>query len=113
MKSNQPIKQKAVKLFVIWVISFLGLNAISVYRNLNLILFGEQLATERKPDLFLFIFLLAVAAYFIPMLVAIYRQAKLEEIKWLTTTSKLLLIFFVAYLVVAVFILLCMAFMWT
>ena len=105
-KEVQPMapckkRNNTITMFVIWVISCLVFNAISVCRKVKLGLQVGSADTTEKPGLFVYITLFFVVAYFYPMLLIIFRKAKLAQIKWLTKVTKYLLVIFSIAVVIA------------
>ena len=101
---KQP--KKAVRMFIFWVLSCLVVNGISACRQILQVLSGTIGVGSVEPDWFLFVLLLLIGVYFVPMLFFVCRHAKREQIKWLVITSKVLLIHFVIVEIVAVIIVL-------
>ena len=96
--------KKAVKLFVLWCMSFVGLHALSVFRRVrNAFSYIEQTRTLQPDGFFWFVFLIT-AFYSVPLLILDYRYAKMERIRWLTFTTKALLIYHFAVLSFALII---------
>lgn len=107
MNNNCPPK-KAIKQFVIWVVFYLSLNALSLSRKVNMALVDSETNNPSRLDVFWEISILFVVLYFIPRLFAIMRQAKTEQISWLVFVTKGLIILFIASLSIALIVFLYM-----
>ena len=110
MGEKKMCPRKSVALFIVWIVSFLGLNAVSAYRNIYQALHEAQQVSRIEPDGFLLLLLFLVGIYIIPMLFVVYHYAKAEQVKWLIVTAKVLLIHLIVVLALAIIILLCMVF---
>ena len=81
MGEKKMCPRKSVALFIVWIVSFLGLNAVSAYRNIYQALHEAQQVSRIEPDGFLLLLLFLVGIYIIPMLFVVYHYAKAEQVK--------------------------------
>ena len=87
---TKPSQSTPILLFVIWCISGLAFTAFNKYTQI----LGVENSIFNQKNTSLIITMLATVLYFIPMLIAIYHQAKKASLQWLMTVSRLFLYLF-------------------
>ena len=82
-------KRKPIILFIIWCLSCLIFTGYNKYGSII-----RDTQKQSQSNIPIFITLLAIVLYFLPMLILINRQARIVSLKWLILVTKILFIFF-------------------